>query len=624
MPTDDQRREVESLLTRINILRSNPYIKHVISQPTPTIDFADVMQTKQIVLLRIPPWMDEESKSFIGTLVISQLLKTIFLRAEISEHLRTPFAIYCDEFQTFATPDFAKLFTQTGKFQIMPTVAHQERLGQFKLEDPNRGATLAAPNKVLFSLAVHDGEELAPEFAKEPTTTETRFEPVLVISQEPMWDLLRHGHANPRIQQFFYRFIRRFREYLDSLKVRMEKEKLQLMGIQAVTTSLRDTGALARVDEAWGRLGNDATSYGSRMDALSQAGAALESVASISSRAQEHVTELKILYGYYTHTLEQIHTIDQFFTAVMEGRLTPLSGKEQCAEFFIALVGSGYVKTAYISVMRLYLSLRFGDSTKPRAIPAILAHKYWPDELEAVYMAKQRAMYEIDSRKGMYTMIRVEEFLQKDLEEYREAEKRIGASFGIVKKLSNGSSYISTLPNLPPYILKADEIEMLLEICTEEIDAAHQREDGFNYDFMPDMEELVEICNLLAKPENHIKVASGQYVEKPVGVRLVSDMTNEMALELANLPRYTAWVKLIQEENGKQIVLKRKIKPLALPKEHGRPLASEILERSHATVYKPRDEIEADIREQQERWRRPPDSGTSPPRGRGGPPPRFE
>jgi hypothetical protein len=116
----DKKEEPQSLLNRIDSLRRNPYIKHVISQAIPSFDFVEVMETRKIVLLRMPPWQDSESKAFIGTLVISQLLKAIFLRAEVSEHLRTPFAIYCDEFQMFATPDFAKLFTQTGKYRIMP------------------------------------------------------------------------------------------------------------------------------------------------------------------------------------------------------------------------------------------------------------------------------------------------------------------------------------------------------------------------------------------------------------------------------------------------------------------------------------------------------------------------
>ena len=37
-----------------------------------------------------------------------------FERANLPEKDRPYFGIYCDEFQEFATPDFARLFTQTG------------------------------------------------------------------------------------------------------------------------------------------------------------------------------------------------------------------------------------------------------------------------------------------------------------------------------------------------------------------------------------------------------------------------------------------------------------------------------------------------------------------------------
>jgi hypothetical protein len=85
MSRRDQAFERSSLLTRLNILNTHPYIKHVIGQATPTIDFVEVMEERKIVLLRIPSWQDAESRALIGILVISQLLKTIFLRAEVAE-----------------------------------------------------------------------------------------------------------------------------------------------------------------------------------------------------------------------------------------------------------------------------------------------------------------------------------------------------------------------------------------------------------------------------------------------------------------------------------------------------------------------------------------------------------
>src|ERR1044072_8578939 len=115
----------------------------------------------------MPVDINDEANRFIRTLVVSELISAVFERADTEE--REPFALYCDEFQEFATPDFAKLFTQTGKFNIMPAVAHQVR-GQFRPLDPNRDAALGAPNKIVFGLSPADARELAPVFADEPVT----------------------------------------------------------------------------------------------------------------------------------------------------------------------------------------------------------------------------------------------------------------------------------------------------------------------------------------------------------------------------------------------------------------------------------------------------------------------
>ena len=40
---------------------------------------------------------------------------------------------------------------------------------------------------------MRDAKEQAPEFAREPTTTETRLEPELIITKQPVWELLHRG-----------------------------------------------------------------------------------------------------------------------------------------------------------------------------------------------------------------------------------------------------------------------------------------------------------------------------------------------------------------------------------------------------------------------------------------------
>jgi hypothetical protein len=130
----------------------------------------------------------------------------------------------------FSTPDFAKLFTQTGKYRVMPAVAHQDRVGQFTPTDPNRGATMVALNKVVFSASVPDSNELAPEFAKPPPP-EIKHERQLVISQEPFKDLLQ-GHTNPQIHDFVKRYLRPLQFALEDTREDMEAERMLRQAFQ--------------------------------------------------------------------------------------------------------------------------------------------------------------------------------------------------------------------------------------------------------------------------------------------------------------------------------------------------------------------------------------------------------
>ena len=72
-----------------------------------------------------------------------------------------------------------------------------------------------------------DGKEVAPEFAKEATIIETRLEPELVISKQPVWDLLHRGHANSRIQEIVRWSLEKLRKQIQDCKQLMDEVKLQ-------------------------------------------------------------------------------------------------------------------------------------------------------------------------------------------------------------------------------------------------------------------------------------------------------------------------------------------------------------------------------------------------------------
>jgi len=81
-------------------------------------------------------------------------------------------------------------------------------------------------------------------------------------------------------------------------------------------------------------------------------------------------------------------------------------------------------------------------------------------------------------------------------------------------------------------------------------------------------------------------------------------MTDEMAQELSNLPRFSAHTKIIKEEGGRQSVWKGKIETYPLSPET--PIADTLLEvcvrNGHKTSTK-REDVEKEIRKRQEQWR---------------------
>ena len=70
------------------------------------------MDTGKILLIKLSPQF-EEASALVGSVVIAQLLLTAFSRADVPVEDRRPFHLYCDEFQRFATSDFATMINES-------------------------------------------------------------------------------------------------------------------------------------------------------------------------------------------------------------------------------------------------------------------------------------------------------------------------------------------------------------------------------------------------------------------------------------------------------------------------------------------------------------------------------
>jgi hypothetical protein len=58
-------------------------------------------------------------------MMITRIYQVAMMRAEKSEEDRTPFSVYIDEFQNFATDSFENILSEVRKYKLNITVAHQ-------------------------------------------------------------------------------------------------------------------------------------------------------------------------------------------------------------------------------------------------------------------------------------------------------------------------------------------------------------------------------------------------------------------------------------------------------------------------------------------------------------------
>jgi len=152
------------------------------------------MDERKILLVKLDARLPSVT-SLIGSVLIALFLNAAYSRADTEIKKRKQFNIYADEFQRFATEDFATLLTEARKFGIAPTIAHQMR---DQLDPHNKGATLNVANVVVFKISGKDAEELAGELDSTPPPPEVIGQrPILSPKRDVIDHLVKTGHSNP-------------------------------------------------------------------------------------------------------------------------------------------------------------------------------------------------------------------------------------------------------------------------------------------------------------------------------------------------------------------------------------------------------------------------------------------
>jgi hypothetical protein len=169
--SDFHKSEVlDYIVSKFGRFVTNKTMRNIIGQSKSAFDFRKVMDEGKILLVNLSKGkLGEENSSFLGLVMIPKILMSAMSRQEIPEDQRRDFYLYVDEFQNFATPDFAVILSEARKYHLGLTVANQF-IGQMDEEVKsavfgNVGTTIS------FRLGVTDASYIQREF--QPVFSET-------------------------------------------------------------------------------------------------------------------------------------------------------------------------------------------------------------------------------------------------------------------------------------------------------------------------------------------------------------------------------------------------------------------------------------------------------------------
>lgn len=142
---------------------TNKLIRNIIGQSQSSFDLRQVMDSGKILLINLAKGtLGEENSNFLGLILVPRVLMAAMSRSDLPMEQRRDFYLYVDEFQNFATPDFAVILSEARKYRLGLCVANQF-IGQ--VEEEVKNAVFGNVGTIMsFRVGVTDASYLAHEF----------------------------------------------------------------------------------------------------------------------------------------------------------------------------------------------------------------------------------------------------------------------------------------------------------------------------------------------------------------------------------------------------------------------------------------------------------------------------
>jgi hypothetical protein len=163
--SDFHKSEVlDYIVSKFGRFVTDKMMRNIIGQSESSFNFRQAMDEGKILLINLAKGrIGEENSNFLGLILVPKILIAAMSRQDVPEEKRKDFYLYVDEFQNFATPDFAQILSEARKYHLNLIVANQF-VGQ--IEDEVKHAIFGNVGTLMsFRVGVTDANFLQHEFS---------------------------------------------------------------------------------------------------------------------------------------------------------------------------------------------------------------------------------------------------------------------------------------------------------------------------------------------------------------------------------------------------------------------------------------------------------------------------
>lgn len=162
--SDFHKSEVlDYIVSKFGRFITNKVMRNIIGQSKSAFNFRKAMDEGKILFLKLAKGLlGEEDANFLGLVLVPKILAAALSRQDMPKEERRPFYFYVDEFQNFATPDFAQILSEARKYKLSLTVANQF-VGQID-EEVKNAIFGNVGTMTVFRMGVADANVMEQEF----------------------------------------------------------------------------------------------------------------------------------------------------------------------------------------------------------------------------------------------------------------------------------------------------------------------------------------------------------------------------------------------------------------------------------------------------------------------------